>query len=124
MNFKYLFLLKNGRIGRQAFWIGLITLWVIGVVVQTVFQKAGIISISPEGIPNFGFWALNSIVSLAFVWPAICVGSKRCHDRNKSGWWMLLLMIPLFGFLWYLIECGCLKGTDGDNRYGPDPLGK
>jgi len=48
---------------------------------------------------------------------------KRYHDRDKSGWWILILFIPLVGFIWFLIELGCLPGTPGPNRFGPDPLG-
>ena len=46
---------------------------------------------------------------------------KRWHDRDKSGVWVLINIIPFLG-LWTIIECGFLMGTDGDNRFGPDPL--
>jgi uncharacterized membrane protein YhaH (DUF805 family) len=44
---------------------------------------------------------------------------KRFHDRDKTGWWVLIGLIPLIGPLWLLIELGFLKGTDGANRFGP-----
>jgi uncharacterized membrane protein YhaH (DUF805 family) len=44
------------------------------------------------------------------------------HDRNKSGWWVLIAFVPVIGGLWYLIECGFLPGTTGANNYGADPL--
>jgi uncharacterized membrane protein YhaH (DUF805 family) len=47
---------------------------------------------------------------------------KRYHDRNKSGWWILIVFVPVIGGLWYFIECGFLRGTPGPNTYGPDPL--
>lgn len=65
---------------------------------------------------------ISGIVALALLYPSLAVGVKRWHDRDKSGWWMLILLIPLIGAIWYLIACGILKGTDGPNRYGPDPL--
>jgi len=49
-------------------------------------------------------------------------GVKRCHDRDKSGWWILLSVVPVIGWIWAIIELGCLKGADGPDRYGPDPL--
>jgi len=49
---------------------------------------------------------------------------KRYHDRDKSGWWVLIIFLPVIGALWYLIECGFLRGTDGNNAYGPDPLAR
>ena len=52
----------------------------------------------------------------------VAIGVKRLHDRNKTGWWMLIILLPVIGGLWYLIECGFLKGTTGPNTYGPDPL--
>ena len=56
------------------------------------------------------------------TWIHIAVAVKRYHDRNKSGWWVLIVFLPVIGGLWYLIECGFLRGTPGPNTYGPDPL--
>jgi uncharacterized membrane protein YhaH (DUF805 family) len=53
---------------------------------------------------------------------AIIVQVKRWHDRDKSGWWVFINLIPCVGGLWTLIECGFLKGTTGPNKYGADPL--
>lgn len=50
--------------------------------------------------------------------PFIFVNGKRFHDRNKSAWWQLVAAIPLIGTLWIFIECGCLAGTPGTNRFG------
>lgn len=47
---------------------------------------------------------------------------KRFHDRGKSGWWTLVLLVPVIGSIWTFVECGFLKGTDGPNKYGEDPL--
>jgi uncharacterized membrane protein YhaH (DUF805 family) len=46
---------------------------------------------------------------------------KRWQDRDKSGWWILIGFVPIIGGIWAFVECGCLRGTMGDNRYGPDP---
>lgn len=60
---------------------------------------------------------------------AVCVPvqcqRKAAADRNNRGWWLLLVFVPLLGWivgLLLLIECGFLKGTSGTNRFGPDPL--
>lgn len=53
---------------------------------------------------------------------ALAVGVKRWHDRNKSAWWILIALIPYIGGIWILIECGCLRGTLGPNRFGGDPI--
>ena len=56
-------------------------------------------------------------VSLLLVIPYLAVTVRRLHDTDRSGWWALFLVfIPLI--VWIL---ACLDGTDGPNRYGPDP---
>ena len=65
---------------------------------------------------------VSIIAALALIYPAIVLYAKRWHDRGKSGWWTLIGLVPIIGGLWMLIELGFLKGTDGDNQYGPDPL--
>lgn len=47
---------------------------------------------------------------------------KRWHDRDKSGWWVLIVFIPIIGLCWTIVECSFFKGTEGANRFGPDPL--
>ena len=64
------------------------------------------------------------LIALLLAIPAIIVTIKRYHDRNKSGWWVLIAFIPVVGALWQLIECGFLPGTAGTNRFGPDPVAR
>jgi len=66
-----------------------------------------------------GLGLLSGLWSLIILIPAILIYIKRFHDRDKSGWWVLIGLIPIIGALWLLIELGFLKGTDGPNRYGP-----
>jgi uncharacterized membrane protein YhaH (DUF805 family) len=58
---------------------------------------------------------------LIIAWPAIAISIKRWHDRDKAGWWLLILFVPVVG-IWNLIECGFLPGTPAANRFGPDPM--
>jgi uncharacterized membrane protein YhaH (DUF805 family) len=83
------------------------------------------------------------MIALAMIVSGCIVGIKRLHDRNKSGWWLLLFYLlsgvldvagmtgklPLLFELgsvaisiWALVELGCLRGTAVTNQYGPDPL--
>ena len=62
-------------------------------------------------------------LALVAVWMKLAVIVKRWHDRDKSGWWVLIVLIPVIGWLWQLIECGFLDGTPGPNKYGPSPKG-
>ncbi|WP_105902848.1 DUF805 domain-containing protein [Vibrio gangliei] len=129
----------QGRISRQRFWMWnlfyyLVMLGVVGVAAQNMFA-------SYTGVVIF-------IVSAALLWPDLAVTAKRWHDRNKSNWWLLMhiplligrIMTPTAGMeaaqpiwqtgmsvlalvcgIWMLVECGLLKGSQGDNRYGPEP---
>ena len=69
--------------------------------------------------PESGIGLFSGIFALLCLIPAIIVHIKRFHDRNKSGWWLLIGLIPIIGAIWLLIELGFLKGTPGPNRFGP-----
>ncbi len=63
------------------------------------------------------------VAALVAAWMKLAVLVKRWHDRNKSGWWVLITLIPIIGWAWQLIECGFMDGTQGPNKYGPSPKG-
>ena len=69
--------------------------------------------------PESGIGLFSGIFALLYLIPAIIVHIKRFHDRNKSGWWLLIGLIPIIGAIWLLIELGFLTGTPGPNRFGP-----
>lgn len=64
--------------------------------------------------------AVIAILGLGGIIPAWAVTVRRLHDQDKSGWFMLLSMIPYIGGLIMLV-LSFLPGTDGENQYGPDP---
>ena len=66
---------------------------------------------------------LAGVVGLMLTWMHLAVFTKRWHDRDKSGWMVLINLIPFVGVLWTLIECGFLDGTQGPNKYGASPKG-
>ena len=116
----------QGRINRAKFWLIHLAIFVVEAIVLSLLGgTAAIMSGDYEQvIVVFGgaSGAVWSIVALLAFWISLAVGVKRWHDRNKTGWWMLIIFVPFIGGLWYLIECGFLKGTTGPNSYGPDPL--
>ena len=65
-----------------------------------------------------------TLLCLLPIFLSIIVQIKRWHDLNKSWIWILLNFIPVFGPLWTLIQCGFVRGTEGENQYGLDPLDK
>ena len=110
MDIKEVLTRTDGRISRSEFWLkGFVPLMVLMLILVAVDAVIG-----ANGI-------LTLIGQIALIYPSVAIGIKRFHDRAKSGWWVLISLVPIIGGLWYLIECGFLKGTDGQNEYGADP---
>ena len=109
----FLFSLQ-GRISRRQYWLNFI-LPVLGLSFIIAFVS------DPQLNPDEGGYWLVILWSLAVLWPGVATQVKRWHDRDKSGWWYFIGLVPIIGSLWAFIETGFLPGTEGDNRYGPDP---
>ena len=107
IDWAHLFFQFDGRINRAKFWLGVVGIWVIEAIAALIFDTGSFILL---------------VVVLALLWPTLAIYTKRWHDRDKSGWWSLIILIPIIGFFWILIELGMLEGTKGPNQYGPDPL--
>lgn len=120
MNITQLLFSAKGRIPRSVYWLKF-TLPAVAIVIVLAVLDVFVLNTYNE---EFGIGLLSGIFSLLILYPSIVVGIKRLHDRNKSGWWILFTLIPIIGSIWFLIEAGMLKGTAGDNKYGPDPLAK
>jgi uncharacterized membrane protein YhaH (DUF805 family) len=120
----------SGRSRRKEYWMFILFV-IIGSIVFSGLDAAlglggGVSRYSYGGAGVVGAGAgmrggiLNGIFSLAIVIPSIAVAARRLHDIDKSGWWMLIGIIPLIGWIivivWY-----CTDGTRGPNRFGPDP---
>jgi uncharacterized membrane protein YhaH (DUF805 family) len=115
----------QGRTNRAKFWLVALAIFVVEAILFAVLGSNVAMADDPqEALARMG--PVTSIVLLLFgilvTWISIAVGIKRFHDRNKSGVWILIIFVPVIGGLWYLIECGFLRGTAGPNDYGPDPL--
>ncbi|QDZ01201.1 DUF805 domain-containing protein [Nitratireductor mangrovi] len=115
MDWKYLLTSFEGRINRAKFWAGVGVLFVAGLIATGLDIMLGTQSAN-------GFGIFSGIMTLISIYLACALYAKRWHDRNKSGWWTLIALVPLIGFFWILIELGILEGDKGDNQYGPDPL--
>ena len=102
---KHLFFYLDGRISRSQFWWGWVTIVVVSVVGEVI-----------DAILPFEF--LSDILCGFMMWPEIAVSVKRCHDRCKSGWWCLLIFIPIIGIIILIVTLGFMRGTDEENRYG------
>jgi uncharacterized membrane protein YhaH (DUF805 family) len=129
MDWKYILTSFSGRLNRQPFWLGLVLVVVVELVVfYAVYALFGTTSVPTEDAMTPGMsvspigWLILGIVYIGVIWAGLAMQIKRWHDRDKSGWWCLIGLVPVIGGLWVLIECGFLRGTEGPNRFGPDPL--
>ena len=107
----YLSVLKNyvgfsGRARRKEYWMFFLHNTIISIVL-TVF--AG----------KINFPALSVIYSLAVLLPSLAVGARRLHDTGRSGWWLLLGLIPLIGTIILLIFL--VQDSHDENEYGVNP---
>lgn len=116
IDWKHLLFDFNGRINRGKFWLGIGASWVIAIVV------GGIIGFVLFQVSSALGWVVWIVLYAGLVWIGLALSIKRWHDRDKSGWWIFIGLVPIIGGLWALIETGFLEGTKGDNQYGPDPL--
>jgi uncharacterized membrane protein YhaH (DUF805 family) len=117
MDWKYLLTSFEGRINRGKFWAGIGVLIAISIVAMIIDSILGL-QVGEQGIG-----IVSAIVSLASIYLALALYAKRWHDRDKSGWWSLIALVPVIGAIWLIVELGILEGIRGANRYGPDPLG-
>ena len=136
MDWKNLYLSMEGRTNRQPFWLGIVALlvvtWILEFILFAAFGVSMVPAIDPNADPAAASAAASAmmgkmivplgILTLLIVWPTICIYAKRWHDRDKSGWWTLIMFVPIIGSIWLLVELGFLRGTPGANRFGPDPL--
>ncbi|MBV9859476.1 MAG: DUF805 domain-containing protein [Alphaproteobacteria bacterium] len=106
----------RGRISRRQYWLHYVLPYLVVMSICAGFD--GVLGWQNAN----GVGVLTSLLSLASIWPGLAVAVKRCHDRDRSGWFILVGLIPIVGGIWLLIELGFLRGTVGANRFGPDPV--
>ncbi len=99
----------EGRAGRAEYWWFFLANFLISLVLQGLGRGASILAI------------VSLIYSLALLIPGLAVAVRRLHDTNKSGWWILISLVPLVGII-VLIVFLATDGDPGANQYGnPDP---
>ena len=135
-----------GRIGRKRYWLGVFLLIALAIAVTAVLFSVG------TALQDTAFAYLAFFIQLAFLYPATALMVKRLHDRNRPDYFVAFMLGPLIlkfladlldridnhlnvnaldyllgaiiflASLWFFIELGCMRGTIGENKYGPDPL--
>lgn len=161
-NFGQFYFSPAGRISRSQYWLRfMLPYFAISFGLQIAAEIIG-----ERAAAHAVISTLLTLFWLVAFWPSIAILVKRIHDRDKPGWFCLLLYIPVLFFsillaawlatalvavstggafavpplgvlgiiviilgiasaavsLWFFIEFGCMRGTVGTNRYGPDPV--
>lgn len=101
----------QGRARRSEYWYFALFLFVVSIV--TFFIDVAIV-----GLERLG--PVNTIFSLATIVPSLAVSVRRLHDIGRSGWFLLLILIPLIGII-VLIYWACQPSDPQANQYGPPP---
>ena len=100
----------GGRARRMEYWMFFLFNFIIAIVLSVGGR-----------ITHIGPW-LNLVYSLAVLIPGIAVSVRRLHDTNRSGWWLLIALVPFVGVIILLVFM-FLDSQPGDNQYGPNPKG-
>ncbi len=101
------FAVFDGRAGRREYWTFTLANLVINLVINAMANQVSILGI-------FGL-----LFSLAIFVPGLAVGIRRLHDTGKSGWYLLLMLIPVLG--WLALFLFMVQPSEGANDYGPTP---
>ena len=97
----------DGRAGREEFWWFVLANFLVFIVLAILLAISNI------------FWILYIGYTLAVIVPSIALAIRRLHDTNKSGWWLLIGLIPFGGIV--LLVFYILEGTNGPNDHGAAP---
>jgi uncharacterized membrane protein YhaH (DUF805 family) len=111
---EYLSVLKNyakfdGRARRREYWMFTLVNAAVYVVLNILATQVSM---------YIGYLAIAYM--LGILVPSIAVAIRRMHDIGKSGWWVLIALVPLIGGIWFLVLT-VTAGQSGSNAYGADP---
>ncbi|MCM0620282.1 DUF805 domain-containing protein [Nocardioides bruguierae] len=103
----------TGRARRSEYWWFYLAVVLVNIVLNILASITG-----DAGAVLFGI--ISVIVSLGLIVPVIAVGVRRLHDIGRTGWWLLIGLVPFVGFV-VLIVFFVMDSEPGDNAYGPSP---
>jgi uncharacterized membrane protein YhaH (DUF805 family) len=105
----------SGRARRSEYWYFALFVIIVSVVAGIIDGILG----TRDTISNTGL--VGGIASLALLLPNLGVGARRLHDTGRSGWWLLIGLIPVIG--WIVLIVFFVQDSQPDNQYGPNPKG-
>lgn len=108
----------NGRTSRADYWWAFLANLLVGMVIGLVFGFISGLTGASNGEVSLGIpTLLSSIYSFAILVPSIAIGVRRLHDINKSGWYLLMGLIPLVGTIIILVYY-LSNSVNTNNKYG------
>lgn len=117
LDMKSLLFSYSGRIPRSVFWITICILaplgWALSIIPYTT---------NADGLLEILILTVNFCYAILGIWVTFAIYAKRWHDCSKSGWMTLVAFIPIIGALWVIGYLGFVRGSDGPNQYGDNPL--
>lgn len=96
----------DGRATRPEYWWFTLISTIISLVLRFAIPSVGPI--------------ISALYGLAVLLPSLGVGIRRLHDTNRSGWWIVVVLVPIVGWIWLIVLLAS-AGDIGPNRYGPPP---
>ena len=109
----------DGRARRAEYWYFTLFNFIIALVLSILGKAIGVFNVT-IGTTGNETNILSIVYGLALFLPGLAVSVRRLHDVGKSGWMVLINLIPLIGWIWYLILM-IRDGVQGENKYGPNP---
>ncbi|GMA18211.1 DUF805 domain-containing protein [Arsenicicoccus piscis] len=107
----------TGRARRSEYWWWVLFTTVLGIVAGLLDQLLG-----TDYSNSSGGGIVQTITSLAVLLPSLAVLARRLHDTGRSGWWMLIGLIPVIGWI-VLLVFTVSDSNPQANQYGPNPKG-
>jgi uncharacterized membrane protein YhaH (DUF805 family) len=104
----------NGRARRSEYWFFILFTAIIGAVGGVLDAIFGIRS----GVYS-GTGPIQGLLQLALLVPTLAVGARRLHDTGRSGWWLLIGLIPVVGLIILIVFF--VQDSHPANQYGPNP---
>jgi len=108
----------NGRARRKEYWMWTLYCTII-LLVSMVFDNLFGLTFELLG-EDLGYGWLYLIFGIIQFIPGLAVVVRRLHDVGKSGWYYLIVLIPLIGFIWILVLL-CTDGVEEENKWGTNP---
>jgi uncharacterized membrane protein YhaH (DUF805 family) len=110
----------EGRARRKEYWIFTLVNFLITMALQALtFMVAGM---NPESTLGLFLSGILGLYGLAVFIPSLAVGVRRLHDTGRSGWWLLISLVPVVGII-VLIVFLVQDSQNGTNQYGENPKG-